>query len=216
MNQSYPPRVRAMLTRIALVKTDFSEVSMSISIDGTIKDLPETIEIMSSITTEDTRQLLTALNLAFAKQDLARVNALYSYSVLFPEKDQAEIRQETIQDFLLYIRGQKNEVELNGMFMHPGFSSLVTLLNDKELIDLQFRLFARYHLDDKTTAGRRIAGVQKNLPLSEEQKEQVLTYLKEIKSQNEQVDKKESNKATIWIIVGVSLLIIRIILRMSR
>jgi hypothetical protein len=144
------------------------------------------------------------------------VNALYSYFVLFSEKEQAEIKQEVTNDFLVYVEGRQNETEVNAMFMHPGFSHLVTALNNQELTDLQFRLFSRYHLDDKTTAGRRVAVVQKSLPLNEDQKAEVLDYLKAIKSENDQVETKQNNKATVWIIIAVALLIIRIILRMSR
>lgn len=217
MNQTYPAKVRAMLSRIELIKTDLSEVSMSISLDGNVKDLPETKEILSSITTENKQQLVTALNLAFTQQDLARVNALYSYVVLFAENDQAEIRQEAIRGFILYIGEQKNEVKLNAMFLHPGFVNLITHLNDKELTDLQFKLFSRYHLDDKTPVGRRIAGIQKNLPLSEAQKAEVVNYLDEIKAEKEQVEKKKDNTKTIIIVVlSVVLLIIRFALRMHN
>lgn len=172
---------------------------------------------LTSITSEDTKQLLTALNLAFKKQDLTRVTALYSYAVLFPEKDQAGIRQEVISDFLLYIGEQKNETELNAMFLHPGFPNLISILNDIELTDLQFKLFSRYHLDDKTTAGRCIAGIQKNLPLSEDQKTEVVNYLKEIKSEKEKVEKKKDHtKSIILIVFIVTLFVIRMALRMSR
>jgi hypothetical protein len=199
-----------------LVKTDFSGVTMSISLDGNIRNLPETDEIRSSVTSEDAKQLLTAINVAFSKQDLARVNALYSYVVLFPEKDQEEIRQETIQDFLLYINGLKNESEVNALFLHPGFSSLVTGLNDKLVTDLQFKLFSRYHLDDKTPVGKRIAIIQKNLPLSAEQKEETLNYIKEIRSENDKIEKKDHTKTIIIIVLTVVLLLIRLALRMRK
>lgn len=206
-----------MLSRIELIKTDLSEVSLSISLDGNVKDLPETKEIISSVTTENKQQLLTALNRAFTQQDLARVNALYSYSALFTEKDRAEIRQEVIRDFILYIGEQKNEVKLNAMFLHPGFVNLITLINDKELTDLQFKLFSRYHLDDKTTTGKRIAAIQKNLPLSEAQKSEVVNYLDEIKAEKEQVEKKKDHTKTIIIVVlSLVLLIIRVALRMHN
>ena len=126
---------------------------MSISLDGNVKDLPETKEILSSITTENKQQLVTALNLAFTKQDLARVHALYSYVVLFAENDQAEIRQEAIRGLILYIGEQKNEEKLNVEFLSPGFGNLCTNVNDKRLTDLQFKLISRYHLDKKTPVG---------------------------------------------------------------
>jgi hypothetical protein len=101
--------------------------------------------------------------------------------------------------------------------MHPGFPGLITALNDTELTDLQFRLFSRYHLDDKTTAGRRIAGIQKNLPLSEEQKAEVLNYLQEIKDEKQQVENKKDHTRTIILVsLSVILLIIRLVLRMNR
>lgn len=203
-----------MLGRMALIKTDLSEVTMSISLDGNIKDLPETNEIRSSITADDKKQLLTALNHAFTKQDLTRVVALHSYSVLFSETDQTEIRQEVIRDFLLYVKEQKSEAEVNGMFLHPGFPALVTVLNDKELTDLQFKLFSRYHLDDNTTTGKRIAGIQKNLPLSDDQKAEVMNYLEEIKLEKEKVEKKKDHtKSIILIVLVITLFIIRMALR---
>ena len=190
---------------------------MSISLDGNIRNLPETNEIRSSITPEDTQQLLTALNNAFSKQDLTRVSALYSYAVLFPEKDQAEIRQGIRQDFQLYINGLKNESEVNALFLHPGFPNLVTGLNDKVVTDLQFKLFSRYHLDDKTTIGKRIAAIQKNLPLSDDQKKQVTDYLNEIRAEKEKIEqKKDHTKTIIVIVLMVVLLIIRLVLRANR
>nr|WP_294861745.1 hypothetical protein [uncultured Fluviicola sp.] len=216
MNQNHPPRIKAMLSRMELVKTDFSGITMSISLDGNVKNLPETHELKSSITSEDTKQLLTALNDAFSKQDLARVTALYSYAVLFPEKDQEEIRQEIIQDFGIYINGLKNETEVNEMFLHPGFSSLVTGLNEKGITDLQFKMFSRYHLEDKTSVGKRIATIQKNLPLTAEQKEEVLNYIREIRSENDKIEKKDHTKTIILIVLTVVLLLIRLALRMRR
>jgi hypothetical protein len=219
LNQNHPPRVRAMLSRIELIKTDLSKVNMNVSLDGSVKDLPETAEILSSINSEDKTRLLTALNDAFSKRDLTKVSALYSYIVLFSESDQLEIKVETLQDFQLYIRGHKDEDELNEIFTHPGFSTLITTLNNKELTDLQFRLFARYHLENKTRIGKKIAGIQKNLPLNEKQKAEVIQYLEEMKAEkqeNDFVENKKSNKALIWTLVGVALIIIRILLRLSR
>jgi preprotein translocase subunit SecE len=217
VNQNHPPKIKAMLDRMELVKTDFSGVTMSISLDGNIRNLPETDEIRSSVTPEDTKQLLTALNVAFSKQDLTRVNALYSYAVLFPEKDQAEIRQEISRDFLIYINGLKNETEVNALFLHPGFSNLVTGLNNKEVTDLQFKIFSRYHLDDKTTVGKRVAAIQKNLPLNDDQKKQVTDYLNEIRAEKEKIEqKKDHTKTIIVIVLMVVLLIIRLVLRANR
>lgn len=219
MNQNHPPRVRAMLGRIELIKTDLSNVNISVSLDGNIRDLPETTQILSSINSEDKKRLLTALNDAFTKRDLTKVSALYSYIVLFSESDQLEIKRETLQDFQIYIRGYKNEDELNEIFTHPGFSTLINALDNQDLTDLQYRLFARYHLDDKTNIGRKIAGIQKNLPLNEDQKAKVIQYLEDIKAEkqkNDLTENKKSNTALIWTLVGVALLVIRIILRLSR
>jgi len=208
-----------MLDRLQLIKTDLSGVNMSVSLDGNIGSLPETAEILASVDAEDKRRLLTALNEAFAKRDLTKVSALYSYISLFPESDQREIKAETIEDLQLYLRGHKNEDELNEIWTHPGFSALITSLDYKELTDLQFRLFARYHLENKTSIGRRIAGIQKGLPLDEAQRAEVVKYLDEIKAErerNDQSDNKASNKAYIWIAISIALIIIRIILRASR
>ena len=208
-----------MLERMQLIKTDLSGVSMSVSLDGNVKDLPETTEILISVNSEDKMRLLTALHESFEKRNLTKVSALYSYIVLFPETDQLEIKRETLQDFQLYIRGHKNEDELNEIFTHPGFSTLVNALNNEDLTNLQFRLFERYHLENKTTIGRKIAGVQKNLPLSKEQREAVVKYLDDIKAERQKSDEiynKSSNKALIWTIVAVALIIIRILLRLSR
>ena len=208
-----------MLERMLLVKTDLSGVNMSVSIEGIIKDLPEVIEIRASVNAEDKNRLLTALHESFEKRDLTKISALYSYIVLFPETDQLDIKRETLQDLQLYIRGHKNEDELNDIFTHPGFSTLINALNNEELTDLQFRLFERYHLENKTTIGKRIAGVQKNLPLSKEQRAAVVKYLDELKAEKQKSDEaynKSSNKALIWTIVAVALIIIRILLRLSR
>lgn len=108
---------------------------------------------------------------------------------------------------------------MNDIFTHPGFSTLINALNNEELTDLQFRLFERYHLENKTTIGKRIAGVQKNLPLSKEQRAAVVKYLDELKAEKQKSDEaynKSSNKALIWTIVAVALIIIRILLRLSR
>jgi hypothetical protein len=208
-----------MLERIQLIKSDLSGVNLSVSLDGIVKDLPEIAAILSSIDSEDKVRLLTALHDAFEKRDLTKVSALYSYICLFSEADQLEIKRETLQDLQLYIRGHKNEDELNEIFMHPGFSILVNSLDNKDLTDLQFRLFERYHLENKTSAGKRIAGIQKHLPLSKEQLATVIRYLDELKAEkqkNDEVENKKSNKALIWTLVGVALIIIRILLRLSR
>ncbi len=208
-----------MLERVRLIKSDLSGVHISVSLDGNVKNLPEVAEILSSINSEDKTRLLTALHEAFEQRDLTKVTALYSYIVLFSESDQLEIKRETLQDFQLYIRGHKNEDELNDIFTHPGFSTLVNALNNQDLTDLQFRLFERYHIENKTNIGRKVAIVQKNLPLSEEQRAGVIQYLEEMKAEkqkNDAIEEKKSNKALIWTIVGIALLVIRILLRLSR
>lgn len=208
-----------MLGRLQLLKTDLSGVSMSVSLEGNIKDLPEVTELLTSVNSEDRTRLLTALHESFEKRDLTKVSALYSYIALFSETDQLAIKRETLQDFQLYIRGHKNEDELNDIFTHPGFSTLINALNNEDLTDLQFRLFERYHLENKTSIGRRIAGVQKNLPLTKEQRAAVVKYLDDIKAEkqkNDSAENKRSNTALIWGMVGIVLIIIRILLRLSR
>lgn len=202
-----------MLERIALIKTDLSGVIMSISLNGNVRDLPETHEILSSIAEEDKNRLLIVLEQAFTNKDLTRVIALYSYIILFQEPDQISIKQEVIRYFIRYIKEQKNEAELNAMFLHPGFPGLVSSLNDKELTDLQFNLFSRY-LDNKTAINTRIAGIQKTLPLSEDQKIKVLSFLHEIKAEKEKVEnKKNRNRSIIIILLVITLFIIRMVLR---
>lgn len=217
MNQNHPPRVRAALERIQLIKTDLSGVNMSVSLDGPVGSLPETTEILSSINSEDKTRLLTALNDAFEKRDLTKVSALYSYAVLFQEADKLEIKAETLQNFQVYLRGHKDFDEMNAIFTHPGFSNLVLALNNKDLTDLQFRLFARYHLENKTTIGKKIAGIQKNFPLTREQWAEVVNYLEEIKLEKEKVEKKKNHTRTIILVVLIiTLFIIRMALRMHR
>ncbi len=219
MQNNHPPRVRAMLDRLRLIKTDLSRVTMAVSLEGAIRDLPETVEILASVDQEDKQRWLTAVHEAFGKRDLTKVSALFSYIALFPEADRREMKSETMQDFQLFLRGHANEDELNGIFLHPGFSQLIKELNAKELTDLQFRLFARYHLENKTNMGRRIAGVQKNLPLDEVQMQEVIRYLDEIKAEKAReaaAENKATNKGYIWLGISIVLIIIRIILKMSR
>lgn len=192
---------------------------MIVSLDGGIRDLPETTEILSSISLEDKVRLQTALHHSFEKRDLTKVSALYSYISLFPESDQLQLKSEVAQDFQLYIRGYNNEDDLTGVFIHPGFSGLITSLNNRELTDLQFELFSFFHLDNKTIVGKKIANIQKNLPLSEDQRGQVIRYLDEMKAEKEQNasdEKKRSKTALIFGLIGLTLLIIRVLLRLAR
>jgi hypothetical protein len=208
-----------MLERLQLLKTDLSEVKMSVSLEGGVKDLPEVTVLLSAIDREDKTRLLTALHDAFTKRDLTKVSALYSYIVLFPEADQAEIKQEILHDFQGYIKGYRSEEELNDIFTHPGFAMLVNGLNNKVLTDMQFQFFSLFHLDNKTNIGKKIAGIQKTLPLSAEQRSEVIQYLEEIKAEKQksaEIENKNSNKVLIWTLIGAALLIIRILLRLSR
>lgn len=208
-----------MLERMQLIKTNLSEVKMSVSLDGGVKDLQEVKELLSSINLEDKTRLLTALNDAFSKRELTKVSALYSYLVLFPETDRAEIKAEILHDLEPYIKGYGSEDELNDMFMHPGFATLINGLNNRSLTDLQFQFFSLFHLGNKTNTGRKIAGIQKTFPLSDEQRSEVIQYLDEMKAEKQKSDaayNKSSNKALIWTLVAVALIIIRILLRMSR
>lgn len=192
---------------------------MSVSLEGNIRNLPETTEILASVNSEDKSRLLAALHESFEKRDLTKVSALYSYIVLFSESDQKEIKAETLQDFQIYLRGHKNLDELNEIFTHPGFSKLIIAFDNTDITDLQFRLFERYHLEEKTALGKRIAGIQKNLPLNNEQRAEVVRYLEEIKAEklkNNSEETKRSNKALIWGMIGIALLIIRVLLRMAR
>lgn len=208
-----------MLDRMKLIKTNLSEVNMIISPDGDVRNLPETAELLSSINSEDKIRLQTALHHAFEKRDLTKVSALYSYLSLFPESDQLHIKNEVVKDFQLYIKGYQNENDLNGVFTHPGFSNLISTINSKELTDLQFELFSFFHLDNKSTSGKKIARIQKNLPLSEDQHEQVVRYLNEMKVEKEQnasEEKKRNKTALIFGIIGLTFLIVRVLLRLAR
>jgi hypothetical protein len=218
LKTGHPPKVQAMLERLKLIKTDLSGVNMIVSLEG-VRDLPETSEILSSIHSDDIMRLRTALHHSFEKRDLTRASALYSYVSLLPESDQLQIKAEVVQDFQVYLKAYQNENDLNGIFTHAGFSNLIIALNNKELTDLQFELFSFFHLDNKTSTGKKMARIQKNLPLSEVQRGQVIQYLDEIKAEKEQnavEEKKRSKAALIFGILGLTLLIIRVILRLSR
>lgn len=204
-----------MLDRMQLIKIDISAAKMSISLDG-IQHLPETLELKSSLTQDDSNKLLLALHQAFAQQDLTKVSALYSYVVLFSETQQQEIRHETIQEFHQFLALQKNDVELSAMYLHAGFSRMINLLNDADLTTAQFKLFEWYFLDPNDRTGKRIAGVQRNLPLNSEQKKMVTDYLSQLKAENEKAEKKDHTKTIILIIVTISLLLLRFALRMSK
>ncbi len=215
MNLNHPPRVRAMLDRIQLIKTDISAAKMSISLDG-IQHLPEVLELKSSLTQDDLDKLSQELHLAFVQQDLTKVSALYSYVVLFSETQQQAIRRETIQEFHQFLALQKNDVELSAMYQHAGFANMIHLLNDADLTTAQFKLFDWYFLDTNNRAGKRIAGIQRNLPLNSEQKNRVTDYLNRMKAENEKAEKKDNTKTIILIIVTVSLILLRFALRMSK
>lgn len=215
MNPNHPPRVRTMLDRMQLIKTDVSAAKMSISLDG-IQHLPETSELKSSLTQDDAGKLLAALHHAFAQQDLTKVSALYSYAVLFSEAQQQEIRKETILEFHQFLGLQKNDVELSAMYLHAGFANMINQLNDADLTNAQFKLFERYFLDTNDRNGKRIAGIQRNLPLSSDQKSLITDYLNQMKAENEKAEKKDNTKTIILIVVTVSLILLRIALRMSK
>ncbi len=207
-----------MLDRLKLIKTDLSEVNMIVSLEG-IRDLPETAELLSSINSEDKTRLQKALQYSFEQRDLAKVSALYSYISLFSESDQLQLKSEVIKDFQLYIRGYTNEDDLNRIFTHPGFSNLIIAINSKALTDLQFELFSFFHLDNKTNVGKKIARIQKNFPLSEDQRGQIIRYLDEMKAEKEQnasEEKKRSKTALIFGLIGLALIIIRVLLRLAR
>lgn len=217
MSQDLPPRVRTMLDRIQLIKSDLSEVKMSISLDGAIRTLPETTALKESLTSEDTKRLLQALNQAFAQKDLTKVSALYSYTALFSDEQRAEIRQEIIQEFKDYLNSLRNETEISEMFLHAGFAAMMHQLNDTDLINAQFKLFERYYLDPESgSSGRRIAGIQKNLPLNSDQKEKLNNYLRQLRAENDKEEKKDNTKTIIIVVLMVTLFLIRFALRMSR
>lgn len=213
----YPPKVQAMLERLKLIKTDLSDVHMMVSLEG-VKDLPETLEILSSINSEDKMRLQAILHHSFEKRDLTKISALFSYVSLFSELDQMEIKNEVAQDFQVYLKAYQDENDLNRIFTHPGFSSLIIALNSKDLTDLQFELFSFFHLDNKTNTGKKLAKIQKTLPLSEDQHEQVNRYLYEIKAEIEQnatEEKKRNKTALVLVLIGI-VLIIRVLLRLAR
>lgn len=217
MNQDYPSRVKNMLDRLQLIKSDLSDVKMSISLDGTIRTLPETTALKDSLTAEDLKRLSLALHDAFGRKDLTRVTALYSYGVLFSEEQRAEIRQETIQEFKELVNSMKNETEVSEMFLHAGFSNMINQLNDSDLTNTQFKLFERYYLDPESgPTGRRVAGIQKNLPISSEQKAVLNKYIQELRAETDKVERKDNTRTIIVVVLTIVLLIIRFALRMSR
>lgn len=213
---SYPPKVQAMIEELKLIKTDLSGAHMIVSLDG-IKDLPETLEILSSISSEDKIRLQASLHHSFERRDFTRVNVLFSYISLFSELDQLEIKNKVAQDFQVYLKGYQNENEINRIYTHPGFSSLINDLNNVDLTALQFELFSFLHLDNKTNTGKKLAKIQKKLPLTEEQHEQVNRYLDEIKIDIEQdamLEKKRNKTALVLVLIGLAI-IIRILLRLA-
>ena len=216
MTTTHPPRVRAMLERMQLIKSDLSTVTMTISLDGNIRNLPETHELRSSLSRTEATQLLTALNKAFSNNDLMRATALYSYSVLFSDEIQEEIRKETILEFQQFLEIGRNEAGLEEMFLHAGFGKMIQLLKDDGLTTAQFKLFQANYLHTKSNMGKRIAVMQRQLPLNSDQQNAIVSYIEEIKSENEKVEKKDNTKATILIVVTIVLILVRIIIRMSR
>lgn len=216
MNQNHPPRISAMIDKMNLINGDLSSVTMSISLDGAIGSLPETEAIKQNIGKEHVTKLLKALNEAFSQNDLTKVTALYSYVQLFPEQLQTEIRSETLIEFKDFINKKTSETEVVSMFTNAGFSTMMNTLRNKELMDLQFNLFERFFLFEQSATGKRIATVQKNLPISGEQKEAVIDYINNYKSQYDKAEKKDNTKTIIIISISVLLILIRIILRASR
>ncbi|MNK09014.1 hypothetical protein D3C87_269610 [compost metagenome] len=213
---THPPRVRAMLERMQLIKSDLSTVTMTISLDGNIRNLPETEELKASLSRTEATQLLTALNEAFRIQDLAKVTALYSYAVLFSDEIQEEIRKETVLEFQQFLNIGRDLAGLEQMFLHAGFGKMIQLLKDDELTTAQFKLFQAHYLHTKSNLGKRIAGIQRQLPLNSDQQNAVVTYIEQIKSENEKVEKKDNTKTTILIVVTIVLILIRLIVKMSR
>lgn len=217
MTQDLPPRVRTMLDRIQLIKGDLSEVKMSVSLDGTIRTLPEITALKDSLTAEDAQRLLQALHQAFTQKDLTKVTALYSYGILFSDEQRGFIKQETIEEFKQYLNAMKNETEISEMFLHAGFATMIQQLNDTSLTNAQFKLFERYYLDPESGAsGRRIAGIQKNLPINSDQKEILNDYLRQLRAENDKVEKRDNTKTIILVVITVALLLIRFALRMSH
>lgn len=216
MNQNHPPRISAMIDKMNLINGDLSSVTMSISLDGAIGSLPETEAIKQNLGKEHATKLLKALNEAFSQNDLTKVTALYSYVQLFPEQLQTEIRSETLIEFKDFINKKTSETEVVSMFTNAGYSTMMNTLRNKELMDLQFNLFERFFLFEQSATGKRIATVQKNLPISGEQKEAVIDYINNYKSQYDKAEKKDNTKTIIIISISVLLILIRIILRASR
>lgn len=216
MNQNHPPRISAMIDKMNLINGDLSSVNMSISLDGAIGGLPETKAIKENLGKEHATKLLKALNDAFSQNDLTKVTALYSYVQLFPEQLQTEIRSETLIEFKDFINKKTIESDVVSMFTNAGFSTMMNTLRNKELMDLQFNLFERHFLFEQSATAKRIATVQKNLPISGEQKEAVIDYINNYKSQYDKAEKKDNTKTIIIISISVLLILIKIILRASR
>lgn len=216
MNQNHPPRISAMIDKMNLINGDLSSVTMSISLDGAIGGLPETQAIKQNLGKEHSTKLLKALNDAFSQNDLTKVTALYSYVQLFPEQLQTEIRSETLIEFKDFITKKTIESDIISMFTNTGFSTMMNTLRNKELMDLQFNLFERHFLFEQSATGKRIATVQKNLPISGEQKDAVIEYINNYKARYEKEEKKDNTKTIVFIIITVVLILIRIAIKMSR
>lgn len=212
----YPTKIQAKLERILLIKTDLTAIDRVLPFDTTVRDLPEVQALQHSLSEEDTKRLMIALDQAFDQNDLSRVMALYSYGTLFTDDIQQEIRQQTIEDFHRFLGISRNETDLSAMFLHAGFAQMISQLNDSNLTTVQFDLFERSYLAEENPKTARIAGVQRNLPLFDEQKMVVVRYLEQLRLKAEKVEKKNYNKTVILIIIVFLAFILRFVLRLSK
>lgn len=217
MLTNYPPRIRSMIGRIELILGNLSDIQLSISLDGNIGDLPEVQAVKRSLTSSHAEGLLLAIHQAFIAKDLARVNALSSYFLLFDLQTQDKCKGELIEEMKSYISGLKTDEQFAELFLHAGYISILNYLSDKELMDIQYKEFYnRFLVEESLSSAKRIAQAQKKLPLSESQLNEINKFLDNIKAKTEIVERKESNKATIWIVVTIVLIILRILLRLNR
>lgn len=125
---------------------------------------------------------------------MTKVTALYSYVQLFSEQLQSEIRSETLIEFKDFINKKTIESDIIEMFTNAGFSTMMNTLRNKELMDLQFNLFEKHFLFEQSATGKRIATIQKNLPISGEQKDAVIEYINNYKSKISKRRKKGQYK----------------------
>ncbi len=203
---NYPPRIRSMIGRIELILGNLSDIQLSISLDGNIGDLPEVQAVKRSLTSSHAEGLLLAIHQAFIAKDLARVNALYSYFILFDESIQKKAKLELVKEFTSYVKSKTSNEEFTDMFLNAGYLSLIKITNDNLLIDYQFNEFKVRFMDIESNLTKRMALIQQKIPLNELQLKEVSECLVAINKKKIIDDQKVSNPTLKWFFLIVIIL----------